>query len=292
MGNTVDRSRTGLHLVTMLVLGGACVTELEPAVLPWAAGGDADAASGGLQADGELPCDVQDVLVAACHQCHGSTPAAGAPMSLVSYEDLMAPSQHDPSLSNLQRAVLRMKDAASPMPPGGVVGSGQVAVLEAWLSDGAPHGGCVPPDGTGGGGSYDPVCSSDQYWTGGDDGSPKMHPGGACISCHEQDDDAPLLHAGGTVYPTAHEPDDCHGSAGAIVEITDATGQIFSLTTNANGNFLIEQDEVDSFVTPISARVLYQGRQRQMEQQVETGNCNSCHTEAGSNGAPGRIMLP
>jgi predicted CXXCH cytochrome family protein len=24
----------------------------------------------------------------------------------------------------------------------------------------------------------------------------------------------------------------------------------------------------------------------------ETGDCNSCHTEQGRNGAPGRILLP
>ena len=284
-----------LVLAAVLVLAGACVSELDTESLPWPAVGATEPPGAGSQGDGELPCDVQDLLAAACQQCHGTTPAAGAPISLVSYDDLMAPSHVDSSVSNLERAVLRMKDETAPMPPSGLLESGDVAVLEAWLADGAPYGDCVPPDGNGGGGSHESVCSSDTYWTGGDDGSPKMHPGGACISCHEQeqdDDDVPSFYVGGTLYPTGHEPDDCYGFAGAIVEITDSTGQIFSLTTNASGNFLIDQDDVDSFVTPITARVLYQGKVRQMDQEVDTGNCNSCHTEAGSNGAPGRIRLP
>jgi hypothetical protein len=68
--------------------------------------------------------------------------------------------------------------------------------------------------------------------------------------------------------------------------------QVDSLTTNATGNFLIERGKGKVLVKPISARVLYKGKERRMKQQVDTGDCNSCHTEAGANGAPGRIMLP
>ena len=115
-----------------------------------------------------------------------------------------------------------------------------------------------------------------------------MHPGGACISCHATTPEAPTLALGGTVYPTAHEPDDCMGAAGATVEITDANGVVTTLPSNGSGNFLFE----GTVAFPYTARVLYQGRERRMMGSRTTGNCGSCHTETGKNGAPGRIMLP
>jgi hypothetical protein len=76
-----------------------------------------------------------------------------------------------------------------------------------------------------------------------------------------------------------------------VVEITDSAGVTRSITANAVGNFS------SSFGTgwpqfPIHARVLFQGRTRAMSRTVPTGDCNSCHTLAGDQGAPGRIALP
>jgi hypothetical protein len=54
-----------------------------------------------------------------------------------------------------------------------------------------------------------------------------------------------------------------------------------------------------NFFFPIDARppfsgitVRYQGRERRMFSSAPTGDCNSCHTQTGRNGAPGRIVLP
>jgi hypothetical protein len=52
--------------------------------------GGAGMSDGGSAAG--LPCDVQSVLSMRCGSCHGVVPAQGAPMSLVSYADLTAPS--------------------------------------------------------------------------------------------------------------------------------------------------------------------------------------------------------
>src|SRR4051812_45661759 len=38
-----------------------------------------------------LPCDVSAVLVSVCQKCHGSPPADGVPISLVTYDDTRAP---------------------------------------------------------------------------------------------------------------------------------------------------------------------------------------------------------
>jgi hypothetical protein len=43
----------------------------------------------------------------------------------------------------------------------------------------------------------------------------------------------------------------------------------------------------------VTTRVEYNGQVRKMLTPLATtGNCNACHTEAGTQNAPGRIMLP
>jgi hypothetical protein len=260
--------------------------------------------SSGSNAD--VPCAVAQLLAGSCLTCHGVTPVAGAPMSLVSYADLTAPSRTNPAISTVRQAVARMGNAGSPMPPGGGATAAQILVLQDWINAGTPRTACT----TGGGVVVPPnpfntplVCTSRTTWTGGDNGNPLMHPGGACINCHrnngggedsggDDDDDAPQFVIAGTVYPTAHEPNDCNGGpAGggtAQVILTGANGQTVTLTTNAAGNFFTTA--AVSF--PFRAQVVYQGRVRAMSAAQSNGDCNSCHTVNGANGAPGRIMLP
>lgn len=148
-----------------------------------------------------------------------------------------------------------------------------------------------PDSGASSGGAYATpvVCTSQKTWTGGNRESPLMHPGNACISCHSQGE-GPKFALAGTLYPTAHEPNDCNGTSasGASVIVTDANGTDHTLTPNAAGNFYVS----GSIAKPYRARIEYQGRTRAMASAQSTGDCNSCHTEAGSQGAPGRLMLP
>lgn len=134
-----------------------------------------------------------------------------------------------------------------------------------------------------------PQCTSDSRWKG-DQPSPLMYPGSACNACHEAEIGTPRFHIAGTVYPTGHEPDNCNGALGAIVEITDVEGTMFSLETNAAGNFMLLITE--RLVFPIRARVLADGGARVMRGSVTTGDCNICHTQHGASSAPGRIVLP
>jgi len=116
-------------------------------------------------------------------------------------------------------------------------------------------------------------------------------------SCHEDsniasgEQDAPLFAFAGTVYPTAHEPTDCVGSAseGAEVELTDANGNVLRELVNAVGNF---SDQPPGSAYPYTAKVRFQGRERAMLEAQPIGDCNSCHTENGDVGAPARILLP
>jgi mono/diheme cytochrome c family protein len=248
----------------------------------------------------DLPCDIAETIAAHCTVCHGDPLTGGARMRLLSHADLTDPSYADPAATFAQRAVIRMRSDAMPMPPAGPrAPEERIAAFEAWVAAGAPPGACgvVDPFDT-------PVqCSSGETWPADADEGPRMHPGGACITCHAMQDGAPDLWLGGTVYPTAHEPIDCLGAdtgGAAVVEITDAAGRVFMLTPNESGNFLLDSEDEDDYVAPFSpvfeypyrARVLFEGRERAMATPQTTGDCNSCHTVDGANGAPGRIVLP
>ncbi len=180
-----------------------------------------------------------------------------------------------------------------PPPPMASAESAEIAAFEAWIVSGAPSSACgsstpVGPD------PYDTpvVCTSARYWTGGNEESPSMRPGGACITCHTREDEGPRFVVAGTLYPTPHEPNDCNGVAagtGAVVVVTDATGVEHSLTPNSAGNFFYEGV---AFPFPYTAKVSYGGRERVMVEAQDDGDCNSCHTEAGASRAPGRVFLP
>ena len=131
------------------------------------------------------------------------------------------------------------------------------------------------------------VCTSGSTWMSGDRGSTLMHPGRACIGCHDAEG-GPRLSIAGTVYPSSHEPDDCDGARGTQVIITDAAGQTVTLTTNAAGNFY----STASLTFPINAKVVANGAETAMGAAQSNGDCNSCHTVTGTSSAPGRIVSP
>jgi hypothetical protein len=159
---------------------------------------------------------------------------------------------------------------------------------------GATGAGGLGGAGTGGAGG-DPLtapatCTSKTMWTQANRGSSDMNPGKACITCHSTMN-GPSLTIGGTVYPTGHEPDLCNGangSNGARVVITGADGKVQTLTPGTSGNF----NSRTTVALPFKAKVTYMGRERAMVTPQSTGDCNSCHTQNGANGAPGRIVLP
>lgn len=132
------------------------------------------------------------------------------------------------------------------------------------------------------------VCTSGTAWNGGNEGSPAMNPGLACINCHASGGEAPRFSIAGTLYPSLHEPDLCNGASAATVVITGADGQTLTMTAHAGGNFYSEL----AVATPFAAKVVFQGRERAMAAHQTSGDCNGCHTQNGANGAPGRIVLP
>jgi len=246
-----------------------------------------------------LPCDVQGVIENRCIACH----AGEVPPPLLDYDDLKAPSEKYPGKTMAEAALEEMKAKTMPPTPAVPPEDDEVASFEEWVKGGAqrnPEACTTPPGGADGGVSADAGvdaggvrCTSGKTWTDDDDdGSRLMNPGEACNACHQQQG-GPNLRIAGTVYPTLHEPDDCIGSAPPPqlrVIVTDSRNRRFEMAVNASGNFLTQNGVRPT--PPLRAAVTDGVNTRQMQGTVTSGDCNSCHTVNGANGAPGRIMAP
>lgn len=131
------------------------------------------------------------------------------------------------------------------------------------------------------------VCSTGLKWTGGDSGSPAMNPGLACIDCHANND-GPQFTFAGTAFAKRAEGDTCFGEPEAKIIVTGADNKSIELGTNEAGNFYTSLQ----VALPYRAMIVVGDKQEVMATPQTSGDCNSCHTETGANGAPGRISLP
>lgn len=246
-----------------------------------------------------LPCEVRDVLAARCATCHGSPPSAGAKVALHARYAFFAASLDD-SVANVgASAALRLDDARAPMPPASEppLPDSERATLKAWLAAGMPAGTCEPLPAA----PVPTTCASGTSWMQGDTGSEQMYPGRACRTCHQQAAPQLAYYFAGTVFPSFHERDDCNAPppADARIEILDPkTGAVSkTLRPNAAGNFLSTSVAPDVAV-PYTARLVANGRMREMTHAQQSGDCNSCHTEQGTTIAPevdappGRLVWP
>ncbi len=274
-------------------------------------GASGDGGGTGVQTS-DLPCAVATLLANNCQRCHGDPPTNGAPMSLITRADLLAPSPSHATLTVAASAVTRISatdGTVMPPPPASPLSAADITTFDAFVSSGLPVGGCS--GGTSGGddagvegdsgardagadaGSPTVVCTSGTMWTEGDHGSALMHPGEACIACHTVDH-GPTFAAAGTVFPTLHEPDNCDGanlSGMAVIDIVDSKGVETKIPVDSVGNFHAYADQV-TITPPFSAAVVEGTKSRAMTEHQTTGDCNGCHTVEGASGAPGRIMEP
>jgi mono/diheme cytochrome c family protein len=249
----------------------------------------------GSGTDTGLPCNVQAVLENRCIGCHRE----GSPTPLLTYDDLMKPAPSDSSKKMAEKAVERMKSADKPMPPPPAQRAvfDEISAISGWVAAGMPKGtSCTPPGGgVSSGGNYNTptTCSSNKTWSSGDTKSPQMRPGNACITCHSARG-GPAFTIAGTIYPTAHEPNECYGKDGTenggalTVTLVDVNGGVISLKVNSAGNFYSEEELFPPLTVSVSDGTNY----RSMGAPLTAGDCNACHTEKGVNGAPGRIMAP
>lgn len=264
-------------------------------------GPEAPAGTGGNTG---LPCDVQAVLENRCIACHDG----GKAVPMLTYGDLAKKSSVDPTKTIAELALIRMQSKTSPMPPPPAVGpdADEIEVFDAWAKAGFPKESkaCTdaPPDGgtpDGGGplldgaapdgGDAGSFCTSGILWANGNQQSPLMNPGMACNACH-QIAGGPNLRIAGTVYTALNEKDLCYGKPQLKVRVTAADGKVFNMDVNNAGNFFLGGSRPKP---PFKAMVIdANGKTRAMQGSVTSGDCNSCHTQTGKNGAPGRIIAP
>jgi hypothetical protein len=136
--------------------------------------------------------------------------------------------------------------------------------------------------------SHTGACSTDEWWEGGDEESPLMHPGSDCIGCHAESGEGPEYTVAGTVMGDYADADDCYGVEGVTVSITDANGVRHDVTTNAAGNFFLSE----RVPSPYTIDLEFEGRTRSMVAAQTDGSCAICHTATGANSAPGRTIAP
>jgi hypothetical protein len=247
--------------------------------------------------------------------CHsGAQP--GTP-KLSEYADFLLPSKSVAGKTMAEAAVVRMQSTTSPMPPLPAVHADpdEIQTMSDWVKGGTKRGGvCTNPapvtdagtalHPTEAGVDAGPQCTSGTKWTMGNTGSPLMHPGEACSTCH-QVSGGPNLRFGGTVYRGAHDIDDCNGAGPPptiTVTVTDRNGRTLTADVNDAGNFEVVAIQGgpggqgngtgNRLMPPYLAKLTAGNKTRAMIGTVNTGDCNVCHTAAGANNAPGRILSP
>ena len=82
-------------------------------------------------------CGVKQTLDSRCTVCHNEMKVAGAPMSLKTYADLMAPAPSDPTKKVFELVKTRVHDKDRPMPPQNPLTPEQLTGIDAWVAGGA-----------------------------------------------------------------------------------------------------------------------------------------------------------
>lgn len=115
--------------------------------------GEGGSATGG-SSSGQLPCEVESLLIDRCQTCHSNPTKFGAPMPLVTLADLVAPAVTDSTKTVGGLCVDRMNDPAKPMPqpPNPKATTEEITAFADWVNMGMPANlqGCGGTAGSGG----------------------------------------------------------------------------------------------------------------------------------------------
>lgn len=108
---------------------------------PPATGADTAPAPAPVTTGSGLPCDIDKILADNCRSCHQSPTRYGAPMPLLSYEDLTASSLTEGTpVYTLARARMREEGSRMPPPPNLALSDTDLATWDAWSAAGTPRG--------------------------------------------------------------------------------------------------------------------------------------------------------
>jgi hypothetical protein len=225
---------------------------------------------------------VATYLAAKCTSCHGDPPIPSALAGLVTVADLKATSKEDPTKNEAELSVARMKNAASPMPPGALPSASDVAILEDWINAGYPTGSCGGPGAGDGGAAPPPPPPPSSVFDGAPAFAARTGPsahnaGKDCMSCHRTGGgDAPRFSFGGTLYDGSGK-----AVAGAEVRVVDTSGKGTSVYTSNTGTFYSGA----AFAAPAHVGVRTAKASADMLSALQATNggaCSSCHCTGGS----------
>lgn len=287
-----ETSAGGAAPITFMGSAGAAGGAQGPVSQPPGSGsGGGVSGAGGSPAASGVPCDVATYLAAKCTACHGNPPLPSALAGLVTYADLKATSKEDPTKNEAELSLARMKNAASPMPPGALPSASDVAILESWINAGYPMGTCGGAAGADGGVVVTPPPPPSVF-----EGAPAFvartgpsahNADQDCMRCHQNGGgEAPQFSLGGTLR-------DPSGGAvsGAEVRLVDANGNATSVHTASNGTFYMRGS---GFAAPAHVGVRDATSTQDMFSALQAANggaCSSCHCSGGSCTVP-PIHLP
>lgn len=115
--------------------GGGSTSGATSTPMPSTTGDDPTGGGG----DGDLPCDVADVVERNCVLCHAAPSGLfGAPMALEAHANWLVPAPTQPELTVAELADLRIEDPVDPMPQGMTMSDEDKQVLHAWIAAGTP----------------------------------------------------------------------------------------------------------------------------------------------------------
>ena len=228
-------------------------------------------------ANAGLPCNISAFLAAKCTGCHSDPPVNGSLSGLVTVADLLATAKEDVSKNEAQLSLVRMQNAAAPMPPasfGNPATAAEITAFQAWIA-GNYQGSCdagAPPPAT-----VDPFTGAGAFVA--QTASSTHNAGKNCMGgCHNHG-----FTFAGTVVDAAG-----NGVAGAEVRLLDANGKAILVHTGTNGNFRSST----SWAAPAHVGARTAANKVVMVTPLSTaanGGCNGCHATGGT---VARIHVP
>jgi hypothetical protein len=129
-------------LAPLVVLAAAC-GETTNAAGPSVSGPLPDGGTGTVTPTGPsgLPCDVDKVLADNCRKCHSAPPQYGAPMPLLTWDNLQAAALSDATkkVHELVATMIASETAPMPPPPNARLSEADRKTLGDWSAAGAPR---------------------------------------------------------------------------------------------------------------------------------------------------------
>ncbi len=221
-----------------------------------------------------IPCDVAAVLAAKCVGCHSDPPVNGSLSGLVTLADLMATAKEDTTKNEAQLSLIRMQNAANPMPPASLANpatASEIAALSNWITGGY-KGSCGGPTSDGGA----PPPPPPNVFT----GAPAFVAQIAAGTHNAAQNCMGGCHNHGFTFAGTLTDGVGNGVAGAEVRLVDANGTAISVHTGPEGNF----HSSTPFVAPahVGARNATKTALMVTSLTAANGGCNGCHKTGGA----------